>query len=93
MPNLIRFGKCINKKDETDEIIVNVAELYIIGFLNYCDVGEEGIRIILANLDRVKSSLLKTRWAELAYMAAERPGLDARVDALLEEMKLGKLKD
>lgn len=84
MPNLVRFGKCINKKDETEEIIVDVAELYIIGFLNYCDVGEEGIRIILANVDRVKNSKIRTRWVELAYMTAERQGLDSRVDALLD---------
>lgn len=61
--------------------------------MNYCDVGDDGIRLILANLDRVKNIKIRSRWAELAYMAAERQGLDSRADALLEEMKLGKLKE
>lgn len=76
MPVLIRLGKCVNRKDETDGVVVGIGEMYIIGFLNYCEVGEKGIKLILANIDRVNNSKIKERWVELAYMAADRQGLD-----------------
>ena len=52
LPILIPRAK-VCAKLEAD--VLEIGELFILGFLNHCDLGKEGIACCLRNIEKVKS--------------------------------------
>jgi hypothetical protein len=66
--------------------VYEICEFYVIGFMKYCDIGEDGLKCLSKNIRKVTDNTTHRKWVRLCELVGlENPQLQEYAQRLLEE--------